>query len=82
MIATLFDLWRGDGGILPEGEDSPAGQECVQAIYLLMKHDLEEVATRVRCMVAAGYFKGLGEGYDAIDFALWLGNLRGSEGGS
>ena len=80
MITTLFNCWRADGGVLPEDFKAPAGQELVQAIYRLMRYDLEEVASHVRDLAAAGSFEGLGEGYDAIDFALWLGNLRGSEG--
>lgn len=80
MITTLFDLWRADGGILLEGEETPAGQELVQAIDLLRSYDLEDIAGRVRDLMTFGSFVGLGVGYDAIDFSLWLGNLRGSEG--
>lgn len=82
MTLALFDLWRADGGILLEGENPPTERERTWGICQLRSCDPEEIARHVRNLAKAGYFEGLGEGYDVIDFALWLGNLRGSEGGS
>ncbi len=72
----LFDWWRGDNGVLPEGIDLPSMTDRDRARRDLLKLTEEQIDLYVQVLVKdRHWFRGMPKD-DPEDFRQWLDEMR------